>query len=346
MPRKHARYPGIEAMSHGRKRIRLRAVDPRTGRMKEVDRIFEGSIEDAVLLREQWRKEIRTSDQRSVVVPRLDDYATSWMKSRTLAVKPSTARTYAEILDCHVMPALGDFFLDKITDKDVRDWHAELAGKRATATANNALRMLKMVLVGRVRGFQPRSLAGGACPGDPASACAGRRSEHSVAGGAGEGAGRVRPVRGGRLPARADAGAHGASVRRGDGVEVGRTYGRRRDRSGWCGRSGRDTSRPRRRGWRVTVPLVAELAAALRAHRARMVAGQHAGLKEGWIFAEEEGGRSRKNYLRRPLLRVLRRWASRGGSPSTASGARSTTSRARSRARSSRARSPATSRRP
>ena len=51
--------------------------------------------------------------------------------------------------------------------------------------------------------------------------------------------------------------------------------------------------------------LVAELAAALRAHRARLVAGQHAGLKEGWVFAEEEGGVLRKNYLRIPLLRVL-----------------------------------------
>ena len=68
------------------------------------------------------------------------------MKSRTLAVKPSIARTYAEILDCHVMPALGDFFLDKIANKDVRDWHVELAGERAAATANNGLRMLKMVL--------------------------------------------------------------------------------------------------------------------------------------------------------------------------------------------------------
>jgi hypothetical protein len=75
--------------------------------MKEVDRIIEASTDDTVLLREQGRKEIHTSDQRSVVVPRLDDYATSWIKSRTLAVKPSTARTYAEILDCHVMPALG-----------------------------------------------------------------------------------------------------------------------------------------------------------------------------------------------------------------------------------------------
>jgi hypothetical protein len=44
------------------------------------------------------------------------------------------------------MPALGDLFLDKITDKYVRGWHVDLAGKRAAATANNALRMLKMIL--------------------------------------------------------------------------------------------------------------------------------------------------------------------------------------------------------
>ena len=48
---KKSRYPGIEILTDGRKRIRLRAVDPRTGRMKEVDRIVEGTIEEAVRLR-------------------------------------------------------------------------------------------------------------------------------------------------------------------------------------------------------------------------------------------------------------------------------------------------------
>src|SRR5262245_32651254 len=94
MPRKLTRHPGSEALYNGRKRITRRAVDPRTGRMKEVDRVITGPMEEAILMREQWRKEIRTADQRSVTVPRLDDYATSWMKSRTLAVKPSTARSY------------------------------------------------------------------------------------------------------------------------------------------------------------------------------------------------------------------------------------------------------------
>lgn len=61
-------------------------------------------------------------------------------------MKPSTAETYAGILDCHVLPALGDFFLDKLTDRDVREWHAALVDRLAKQTANNALRVLKMVV--------------------------------------------------------------------------------------------------------------------------------------------------------------------------------------------------------
>jgi integrase len=305
MPRKHARYPGIEAMSHGRKRIRLRAVDPRTGRMKEVDRIIEASTEDAVLLREQWRKEIHTSDQRSVVVPRLDDYATSWMKSRTLAVKPSTARTYAEILDCHVMPALGDFFLDKITDKDVREWHVGLAGKRAAATANNALRMLKMVMsdgcadfnLARSPAERVRAIPLRHAPDDDPNIL----SPEEL----GKVLGEFGRSEAGDYPLALTLALTG--LRFGEATAL--KWGDVREEEGqirvvraqWKGHISTTKT-----GVARTVPLVAELAAALRAHRARLVAGQHAGLKEGWIFAEEEGGVLRKNYLRRPLLRVLK----------------------------------------
>jgi hypothetical protein len=84
---KYTRYPGIIAMSGGRKRIRIRAVDPRTGRMKEVDRVVAVSRDEAIRLQQEWRRDIHTADKRSVV-PRLAEYATSWIKSKTLAVKP------------------------------------------------------------------------------------------------------------------------------------------------------------------------------------------------------------------------------------------------------------------
>jgi hypothetical protein len=114
--------------------------------MKEVDRVVTVPMEEAIVLQQQWKRDIRTADVVSVAVPRLADYATSWIKSKTVAVKPSTAETYAGILDCHVLPALGDFFLDKLTDRDVREWHAALVDRLAKPTANNALRVLKMVL--------------------------------------------------------------------------------------------------------------------------------------------------------------------------------------------------------
>jgi integrase len=55
------------------------------------------------------------------------------------------------------------------------------------------------------------------------------------------------------------------------------------------------------------VPLVTELAVTLRGHRAKLVAAQHPGLTEGWVFPDEGGGLLRKNYLRRPLERVVKR---------------------------------------
>ena len=56
-----------------------------------------------------------------------------------------------------------------------------------------------------------------------------------------------------------------------------------------------------------TVPLVPELATVLRAHREQLVAGQHPGLAEAWVFSDERGALLRKNYLRIPLARVVKR---------------------------------------
>jgi hypothetical protein len=50
---KQERYPGIIDMSDGRKRIRLRAVDPRTGRMNEVDRAVTVPIAEAIVLKQK-----------------------------------------------------------------------------------------------------------------------------------------------------------------------------------------------------------------------------------------------------------------------------------------------------
>ena len=56
-----------------------------------------------------------------------------------------------------------------------------------------------------------------------------------------------------------------------------------------------------------TVPLVPELAEELRAHRTRQLAEQSAGLGEGWVFATEEGKLLPRAAMRWALGRVLKR---------------------------------------
>ena len=152
------KYPGIETMSDGRKRIRLRAVDPRTGRMKEIDKIITGTVQEAAKLREEWRDQIRNADHAAKDVPRLRTYVQSWLASKALGLKASTARTYADLLGGYVLPNLGDFFMDKLTDADIRDWQGKLAQRLAGATVNGALIMLRMVLADAVVEYQlPRN---------------------------------------------------------------------------------------------------------------------------------------------------------------------------------------------
>jgi integrase len=303
---KQKRYPGIIAMSDGRKRIRLRAVDPRTGRMKEVDRVVTVPMGEAIVLQQHWRRDIRTADVVSVAVPRLADYATSWIKSRTLAVKPSTAETYAGILDCHVLPALGDFFLDKLTDRDVREWHASLVDRLAKQTANNALRVLKMVLGDGCAEFSlPRS---------PAERVRSFPVRHS-------------PDDDPNLLSPEELGKVLDAFRTTEPTDyplaltlalTGLRYGEasalrwsdiREDeglirvvRGQWKGHVSTTKT-----GVVRSVPLVPELAATLREHRARLVAQQHPGLTQGWVFSDDSGGLLRKNYLRLPLEHVVKR---------------------------------------
>jgi hypothetical protein len=57
----------------------------------------------------------------------------------------------------------------------------------------------------------------------------------------------------------------------------------------------------------LTTAEAAELAPTLREHRAQLMARQHPGLTQGWVFSDDSGGLLRKNYLRLPLEHVVKR---------------------------------------
>jgi integrase len=116
------RYPGIFRVDDNTHRVRAKAIDPRTGKTKEIDRLLNGvSAREASVMRAAMIKEALgpAADAQRM---RVGEFAQSWMKSKKLKLDPATATTYADALDKHILPALGDYYYDAITPMDVQKW--------------------------------------------------------------------------------------------------------------------------------------------------------------------------------------------------------------------------------
>jgi integrase len=115
------RYAGIFKTPSGY-RVRVRAMDPRTGTLKEGNREYEGiDLREALLQQTRMRDEI-TKGGVSAQRLRVGEFAKHWIESKAPTVDPGTAERYAAALDDHVLPALGLFFFDQLTALDVQKW--------------------------------------------------------------------------------------------------------------------------------------------------------------------------------------------------------------------------------
>ncbi len=299
------KYPGIHIMDDGRKRIRLRVIDPRTGRNKEVDKIITGTVQEATKLREEWRLQIRNADQTAKDVPRLGAYAESWIASKALRLKPSTATWYAQRLDDHVLPPLGDFFLDKVTHEDLRVLQATLAKKMAASSVNGVMAVVKMLIGDASVEFDlPRNPAQ-RLQSLPIRTWNDENPNILSAQELGCVLDAIKQLTPQHYPLVATLAFTGlrfgeASALRWDDIDEAAGLIRIR-RAQWRGRvSTTKTGKTR------SVPLVAELAVVLREHRERLVAREAPGLEEGWVFPSSVGKLHPKEVLRVPLRRALK----------------------------------------
>lgn len=137
-------------------RVRVRAMDPRTGTLKEVNREYEGiTLEEAVVKQAEMRGEIRCggrSERRKR--DRYGDYAASLFerKQSTGELKSAKSRErWADTQDGHLIPAFGDWYIDQIRRNDIEEWKAAQAkrvqrGKLSPHTVNGWLRILLTTL--------------------------------------------------------------------------------------------------------------------------------------------------------------------------------------------------------
>lgn len=128
-------YPGIYSTAGGHV-VRTRVRDPRTGREVERSRLVPGSLRDALKAQAEMRSEVR---ERGVVHrTRLADYAQSWLARKSVGLSAMTLDRYAISLDDHILPELGEWYVDAITPDACVEWRDRAAAKTYTTKERDA----------------------------------------------------------------------------------------------------------------------------------------------------------------------------------------------------------------
>lgn len=119
-------------------------TDPKTGRERKLRRTIDArSPKDAAQQREALRDEEVACVTRAER-KRLGPAARSWLTSKLSAWKKSTRTNAADVLDRHIIPGLGDFYVDAITADDIAAWRDRMTG--SPTTINSRMRLLKQLL--------------------------------------------------------------------------------------------------------------------------------------------------------------------------------------------------------
>jgi len=123
---KRTKYPGVYQIDEQTFRIRAKALDPRTGKARQKERLLAGmNAPQAAKERSEWIDKLSKGEIDSAVPlvrPRVGDCATSWMKSKLLKLDRYTASRYTEALEQHSLEALGDLYFDVLRATDVQKW--------------------------------------------------------------------------------------------------------------------------------------------------------------------------------------------------------------------------------
>lgn len=304
---KQTRYPGIQKLEDGSYRLRIKWCDPKTGKPREVDRVARGlqSPAAASRRREELRVQLEAGDLDLRQRKRVKDCARSWLSSKLPTLKPSTAQRYAEAFDLHILPALGEMFIDAVEKADIvafRD--AKAADDYHPNTVNGWLRILRTFFADAVAELdlarnptaRVKTLTAPRVPDD--HNCLNRDQLDKLL----AAADRVCPQHALLLRTLAVTGMRISECTALRWEDIDETLLELRiRRSHWRGHVGpTKTNRTR------MVPITKEFADALAAHRRKLLVDQAPGLAEGWVFPSETGTLRSHSALQKPLKAALK----------------------------------------
>jgi integrase len=116
-------YRGITRLARNRYEVRARATDPKTGKRKDVKRIWSGSIQGALDLQRQLHDELKGNTTKRARVT-LGVFARSWLERACVRVRRSTAKAYADRLN-HILAMLGDCYIDALRPADIEAYQSK-----------------------------------------------------------------------------------------------------------------------------------------------------------------------------------------------------------------------------
>lgn len=136
MPRikgEKTQYAGVERLAPNKYRVRARLLDPRTGKYRERDRLFEGTAKEADAFRAELEKQLDAPATPAATGslprrPTVGDFALFWLQSKH-KLDPATRDRYETALDLHALPhrfddgtVLGSMYFDALRPADVQAW--------------------------------------------------------------------------------------------------------------------------------------------------------------------------------------------------------------------------------
>ena len=156
--------PGVWRRKEGGFLVRGRAVDSRTGRMKEVRFNVEATdaLEAFTLLQSELKK-VRTGETTSSAPrPTFSAFAASLFEDKVKAgdIRSASGRVkWAQTLEHHLLPAFGPMLVDTIRHADAARWRVRMAERIQDATysphtVNTWLNVMRVILKAAVVQFE------------------------------------------------------------------------------------------------------------------------------------------------------------------------------------------------
>jgi len=147
--------PGVWRRKEGGFLIRGRAVDPRTGKTREVRKVLEKvDAAGAYRVLDEELEKVRHGGWTRTETMRFDAYAVSLLERKVATGEVKSAKTrekWGDVLEHHLFPAFGHLLIDQIRRADVEAWKGMIgqvvqAKRLSPNTANGWLSVLKSVM--------------------------------------------------------------------------------------------------------------------------------------------------------------------------------------------------------